>query len=86
MTQRIARVLSSFAVLWLAGLAQAQTQFSKRVLLVLPFIIFLVLNLINPSYMQPLYSTFAGRVLLALGGCGMLLGAWTMNRLAVLRY
>lgn len=64
----------------------AQTQFSKRVLLALPFVIFLALNVLNPNYMQPLYETTTGRILLAMGGVGLLLGAWTMNRLAVLRY
>lgn len=64
----------------------AQTQFSKRVLLALPFLIFLALNLLNPEYMQPLYTTAQGHLMLALGGLGLLLGAWVMNRLAVLRY
>jgi len=64
----------------------AQTQFSKRVLLVLPFIVFFVLNLVNSEYMVPLYATSSGHFLLALGAAGLLLGAWTMNKLAVLRY
>src|SRR5204862_1993783 len=31
----------------------AQTQMSKRVLLALPFIMFIVLNMLNPKYMTP---------------------------------
>jgi tight adherence protein B len=64
----------------------AQTQFSKRVLLALPFVIFVVLNAINPDYMLPLYTTPMGRLLLGCAALGLLCGAWTMNRLAVLRY
>jgi tight adherence protein B len=64
----------------------AQTQFSKRVLLTLPFMLFFVLNFIRPSYMVPLYGTTTGRILLAISALGLFLGAWTMNRMAVLRY
>jgi tight adherence protein B len=64
----------------------AQTQFSKRVLLVLPVAVFFLLNLVNPAYMHALYGTFTGRCLLAGALVSMLLGAWIMNRIAVLRY
>lgn len=64
----------------------AQTQFSKRVLLALPFMIFLVLNVVNHKYMTPLYSTPDGRILMAIGAAGLVIGAWMMNRMAVLRY
>ena len=45
----------------------AQTQMSKRILIVLPFVLFALLNALNPSYMEPLYATTAGK--------GMLVGA-----------
>jgi len=64
----------------------AQTQFSKRVLLVLPFVIFMTLNLVNAKYMAPLYTTRTGQVLLMGAAASMIFGAWTMNRIAVLRY
>jgi tight adherence protein B len=64
----------------------AQTQFSKRILVALPFVIFLVLNVINPDYVRPLYTTTDGRLLLTIGAVGLVAGAWIMNRLAVLRY
>ena len=64
----------------------AQTQFSKRILLVLPFIVFFVLNLINPNYMTPMYKTFAGNVLLCIGAGGLILGAWVMSKISVLKY
>lgn len=64
----------------------AQTQMSKRVLMVLPFVMFLVLNLLNPKYMSILYTTKIGHYLMMLALTGILLGFWVMNRLSVLHY
>jgi len=64
----------------------AQVQLSKRVLLALPFFLFVVLNIINPGYMTPLYHTYWGRVVLLAGSALLIMGAWIMNRLAVIRY
>jgi len=57
----------------------AQTQMSKRILLALPFFVFVLLNLINPEYMRPLYSTLTGQIIMAVAGIGLLLGWLTMN-------
>ena len=64
----------------------AQTQFSKRILLALPFVIFILLNYLNPKYMGPLYTTSTGQMLLFISATGLLLGAWIMNRLVVLKH
>jgi tight adherence protein B len=64
----------------------AQTQLSKRILIALPILMFLLLNVINHKYMEMFYTTTHGQLLLAGAGTGILLGAWMMNRLAVLRY
>lgn len=64
----------------------SQTQLSKRVLLALPIVMFGLLNLISPQYMELLYRTDMGRMLLAVAGVLMLFGAWLMNKMAVLRY
>ncbi len=64
----------------------AQTQFSKRILLALPFILFVLLNLLNPDYMGPMYTTRTGNMLLGAGAAGLALGTWSMNRLAVMKY
>jgi tight adherence protein B len=64
----------------------AQTQMSKRILIGLPFAVFVVINLLNPDYMEPLYTTPVGRMLLLVGAGSMLLGMYVMRRLAVLRY
>jgi len=64
----------------------AQTQFSKRLLIALPILMFAFLNVINPQYMMPLYATAAGRILLIVAASGLLVGALVMNRLAKIRY
>jgi tight adherence protein B len=64
----------------------SQTQMSKRVLMTLPFIMFLLLNILNPDYMSPLYETTLGRSMLLCGAAGLLIGYWAMNRIATIRY
>jgi tight adherence protein B len=64
----------------------AQTQFSKRVLLALPFLVFVLLNLINPSYMRPLYTTTLGELIMLVASLGLLMGWITMNWLSKLSY
>ncbi len=63
----------------------AQTQFSKRVLIALPVLLFVTLNIINPQYMQPFYVTAAGKYMLATGGASFLFGIWIMNRISIIR-
>ena len=57
----------------------AQTQMSKRILLALPFFVFVLLNCINADYMRPLYSTFTGQIIIAIAAVGLLIGWITMN-------
>jgi len=64
----------------------AQTQMSKRVLIALPFFTFFALNLINPDYMNTLYTTMPGRILLAIGATGLAIGAWLINKMSKLSY
>ncbi len=64
----------------------AQTQFSKRILIAMPVILFLLLNILSPEYMQTFYTTTAGRYMLVTMVSIVLFGAWIMNRLAVLRF
>lgn len=64
----------------------AQTQFSKRVLIALPAILFLVLNTLNPKYMSIFYTTNIGRLMMLAMVVIMILGILVMNRLAVIRY
>ena len=64
----------------------AQTQFSKRILIALPVVLFFLLNVLNPQYMQPLYATSMGRYMLAAMILSVSLGFWMMNRISVLRF
>ena len=64
----------------------AQTQFSKRVLAAMPFVMFFFLNILNPRYMEPLYSTTLGRIMLGSMVLIVGIGVWFMNKLCVLHY
>ncbi len=64
----------------------AQTQFSKRTLIALPIVLFLLLNLISPQYMEVFYTTTTGKYMLIAMVSMVLFGIWVMNRLAVLRF
>lgn len=64
----------------------AQTQMSKRILLVLPFVVFVLFSVLNPNYMDPFYTTTAGRIMLGVGVIGLAIGSWMMNRMTQLKY
>ncbi len=64
----------------------AQTQLSKRVLIGLPIVMFILLNVIATEYMSAFYETTAGNIMLAIGVTALVMGSWVMNRLAIVRY
>lgn len=64
----------------------AQTNLSKNVLIALPFIILVLIGLLNPHYASPLYETEHGRQLLTGAGVSVALGAWVMKKMTMLRY
>ncbi|MHC4323189.1 MAG: type II secretion system F family protein [Planctomycetota bacterium] len=64
----------------------AATQFSKKVLIALPIMMFFLLDILNPEYMKPLYTTKTGTVLLIIGASAVLFGTWVMNRMCILRF
>ena len=63
----------------------AQTTFSKRILLAMPVGMFCLMNVLNPEYVRPLYTTSMGNMQLMLASFLLLLGWWVMNRLAAIR-
>ncbi len=63
----------------------AQTQFSKKVLIGLPFILFAVLNAISPEYMSELYASVAGQFMLGASLTSLLVGWFVMNKMADLK-
>jgi len=64
----------------------AQTQLSKRILIGLPIILFLLLNFASPKYMEPLYNTTSGQIMLGVGIAGLAIGSWMMNWMATIKY
>ncbi|HYN64752.1 MAG TPA: type II secretion system F family protein, partial [Candidatus Limnocylindrales bacterium] len=63
----------------------AQTQISKRILIAMPILMFFVLNVISPAYMQTMYQSGFGQILLAMAALGLLAGWFTMNKMANLK-
>jgi tight adherence protein B len=64
----------------------AQTNLSKRILLGFPFVMFFIINIINPEYAAILTDTPTGNKLLVAGAVMMVFGSYVMNKLAVLKY
>jgi tight adherence protein B len=64
----------------------AQTDMSKRILMALPVVLFALLNILSPEYMDLFYSTWSGRYLLIATISSVLMGAWLMKKLSVIRY
>lgn len=63
-----------------------EAQFSKRILIGLPLVLFLILYALNPEYVRLLYTTRGGVLMLFYALMSMLAGSWLMNRIASLRY
>jgi tight adherence protein B len=59
----------------------AQTQFSKAILVAMPFIMFILLNLMNREYMEPLYTTREGNLMLLIMFVNILIGSWMMSKM-----
>ena len=69
-----------------ARVLNAQTQMSKHILVALPFVLFVILNIVNPAYMKPFYSDRPAQIMLGVGAFLLVIGTWMMNRMAVIRY
>jgi tight adherence protein B len=59
----------------------AMGRFSALILIGLPFVLAIALTLMNPDYMEPLYGTSTGHVLIGLGLAGMLIGSLLLKRI-----
>ena len=64
----------------------AQIRLSKKVLIGLPILLFFLLSIISPDYMEPLYTTSVGKWMLGFACVSVFLGSWVMARLSVLRF
>lgn len=59
----------------------AEPKMSAVVLTALPVILFVVINVMNPRYMTPLYTTNAGHLLLAYSAVSLTVGYVFLNRI-----
>lgn len=64
----------------------AEAQLSKRIMVAIPFALFLILSIQDPTYIAPMLGTRVGTISLIVGGCLLILGVWMINRIAKLRY
>jgi tight adherence protein B len=64
----------------------AQTQFSKRILIGMPFVLIAMLFVLKPDYLSPLTETHTGRILVATAAVFLVVGSYVMNKIAVLKY
>jgi len=64
----------------------AQTQFSKRILIAMPIVLLMILNTMNPDYMDPMFTTTTGQFMLATMLFCILIGWWIMNKMSVIKF
>jgi tight adherence protein B len=58
---------------------------SAYVLIALPFFMALVITIMNPTYMAPLYSTSAGHMLIAISLVGITIGSLILKKIVAFR-
>lgn len=63
-----------------------EARVSRNVLMGLPAVLFLAMNIVSPQYVTVMYNTLPGQVMLGCTVVGMLIGAWIMGKLSILRY
>ena len=63
------------------SVATAQGRLSAGVLMVLPFALAIIIQIMKPGYLEPLYTTTAGMTLSVIGMAGLLIGAIAMRRI-----
>lgn len=69
-----------------ARVLAAEAQLSKWVLLGLPSALFVVLNILNPTYMKPFFTDWRGQIMILVCLAMMTVGGLVMNWMAKLKY
>lgn len=64
----------------------AEGRMSARVLIALPFLVVLLVSIVDPGYFSELTSRGIGRVLIVLAGCLLLVGMTVIQRMVKIRY
>lgn len=62
----------------------AEGRLSARILLVLPFVLVVLLSIVNPLYLQGLFSSVSGAVMLAIGSLLLIVGAVWLHRVVTI--
>lgn len=65
--------------------ATAQARLSGFVIAVLPIVLYILLNVLNPDYFSPMTHTGLGVTLLALSAAGIVVGAYLIRRISSIR-
>lgn len=87
MMDRLAAVIRDRLKLYRrARVLTSQTQLSKRILIAVPILLLLGLWVLKPQYVEPMFTTFPGKVMLAIAAGCLIVGAWVMNKIAVVKY
>jgi tight adherence protein B len=69
-----------------ARVLTAQTQLSKRILLAMPFVLAMMIYVLDRDYLIPLYTTTMGHIMLGSAAVSLALGAYVINRMAQVQY
>lgn len=64
----------------------AEAQLSKRIMAAVPFVLFVLISIQNPTYMAPLLETRTGTMLLFAAGALLVIGVGLINHIARLKY
>ncbi len=66
------------------GALSSEARASAYIVGALPFVVWLLLTLVSPKYLEPLYNDFRGNMSLAVAGGMMAFGAFIMKRMTML--
>ena len=66
------------------GALSSEARASAYIVGALPFVVYLLLTLVSPKYLEPLYNDFRGNISLAVAGGMMGFGAFIMKRMTLL--
>ena len=62
----------------------SQKRFEGNIITAMPFIVILFLNVFSPEYLEPLYSSMQGRLIMTAALAGILLSHWMIQRITAI--
>ena len=62
-----------------------QGRMSRWIVTALPLVLLVVVSMLNPTYMEPLFETTGGRIALALAGLLLLTGSLAIKRIVAIK-